>query len=165
VAPTTTAGLIAAITSLAFGLGGAGLVRHARAIPAPGTPVHRVLPGTVTELLATPCSQTRRHRGTCFRPLVAYTDGGRAMQVVSETHYRPPPYQKDDRVDVFVEANGTAWHAREWQDRRDERQRQYEQARELPLTMGWILVGCGAFGLLLGAGLIFFVDRSDPQLG
>jgi hypothetical protein len=161
VAPTTTAGLLAAITSFVIGLGGAGFVRHARAIPAPVTPAHRVLSGTVTELLATPCSQTRRHRGTCFRPLVAYTDEGQSKQVVSVTHYRPPPYQKGDRVDVFVETNGTAWHAREWNDRRDERQHQYEQARGFPLTMGWILVGCSAFGLLLGAGLIFFVDRSE----
>jgi hypothetical protein len=31
---------------------------------------------------------------------------------------------------------------------------------EFPLTMGWLLIGCGAFGVLLGAGIAFWVDRS-----
>jgi hypothetical protein len=29
--------------------------------------------------------------------------------------------------------------------------------------MGWLLIGCAAFGLLLGLGLIFWVDRSDER--
>ena len=36
------------------------------------------------------------------------------------------------------------------------------QPRDFPLTMGWLLAGCGAFGVLLGAGIIFWVDRSPP---
>lgn len=27
--------------------------------------------------------------------------------------------------------------------------------------LGWLLVGCGGFGVMLGLGLIFWVDRSD----
>ena len=31
---------------------------------------------------------------------------------------------------------------------------------DFPVTMGWMLIGCGAFGLLLALGIIFSVDRS-----
>jgi hypothetical protein len=161
VAPTTTAGLIAAITSLAIGLGGAGFVRHARAIPLPATPPHHVLRGTVTELLVSPCGPRNRPRGPCFRPVVDYTDEGRARQTVSRTRYSDSPYRKGDRVDVFVERDGTAWNASEWEERAAARQRDYDKAHDFPNTMGWLLIGCAGFGLLLGAGLIFFVDRSN----
>ena len=30
-------------------------------------------------------------------------------------------------------------------------------------AMGWLLIGCAGFGLLLGAGITFWVDRSDEQ--
>lgn len=35
--------------------------------------------------------------------------------------------------------------------------------RDFPLTMGWMLIGCAVVGLLLGAGITFWVDRSDEQ--
>jgi hypothetical protein len=36
---------------------------------------------------------------------------------------------------------------------------------DFPRTMGWMLIGCGAFGLLLGLGVTFWVDRSDESPG
>jgi hypothetical protein len=128
-------------------------------MPAPVTPAHRIVPGTVSELLATPCGTANRPRGTCFRPVVDYTDQGQAKQTVSRTRYSDPPCRRGDRVDVFVESNGTAWNAAEWEARAAKNQDQYKRTRDFPLTMGWILVGCAAFGILLGFGLIFFVDR------
>jgi hypothetical protein len=153
--------LLLASVSLAFAAGGCGLVRHARARPAPVTPAHRVTPGTITDLVATPCGTANRPRGTCFRLLASYMDQGHAKQLVSRSRYRPAPHAKGDRVDVFVEGDGTAWIDREWHDRLAQRQDEFDRSRNFPGVMGWMLVGCGAFGALLGLGLIFWIDRSE----
>lgn len=60
---------------------------------------------------------------------------------------------------MIVEANGTAWIDAEWQDHQAERLRRFDDDRRFPLVMGWILVGCASFSVLLGLGLIFWVDR------
>jgi hypothetical protein len=153
--------------SLSTGAGGALLVKRANAIAAPREPERRALTGTVVEIVVEGCGTPNR-RTTCYRPVVSYTDGdvngGQPQQLVSRTRYRPSsPHQKGENVTVYVDSGGTGWLAREWDARQAERQQKYEQARDFPLTMGWLLIGCGAFGLLLAAGLAFWVDRSDER--
>lgn len=82
------------------------------------------------------------------------------MQVVSKTAYRPARHAAGDRVTVLVLADGTAWIETEWADRWAVREREHASARRSPLVIGWLLVGCGALGGLLAAGLGFWVDRS-----
>jgi hypothetical protein len=157
---TTVMGLVALCLSIAIGGGGMGLVRHARAMPAPEQPAMRTLAGTVVSVVVAPCGNVNRRR-TCYRPAVDYSDEGKRLQVVSRTAYSPSsPHKTGEKVTVLVEPNGTAWIASEWAERQAVRQRDYEGRRDFPLWMGWILVGCAGFSLLLGAGLIFFVDRS-----
>jgi hypothetical protein len=164
---TTKVGLAVMCLSLSTGAGGAGLVKYARAIPAPDAAVPRALTGIVTGVVVEACGYINR-RTTCYRPVVDYTDtsSGQSHQIVSRTSYRTSsPHRKGERVTVYVEKAGAAWLAREWDDRQATRQRDYENKRDFPLIMGWLLIGCCAFGLLLGAGLIFWVDRSgDSQL-
>jgi hypothetical protein len=158
----TKIGIAVMCLSLSTGAGGAGLVRYAHAMPAPHAPTPRALTGTVTGIVVEPCGN-RRPPATCYRPVVDYTDTttGQSHQIVSRTGYRPSsPHRKGERVTVYVEKAGAAWLAREWDERQARRQREYEDKRSFPLTMGWMLLGCGAFGLLLGAGIAFWVDRS-----
>jgi hypothetical protein len=159
-------GIAVMCLSLSTGAGGALLVKRAHAIPAPHQPTPRALTGTVTDIVVEPCGNSRP-KPNCYRPVITYTDatdGSQPQQIVSRTGYRPSsPHRKGERVTVYIEtggAHGTAWLASEWDARQAKRQREYADARGFPLAMGWLLVGCAAFGLLLGAGLIFWVDRS-----
>lgn len=74
---------------------------------------------------------------------------------------RPAPHNRGDALNVAIESDGTAWIEEDLKRRHGERRADYERVRGFPLTMGWLLVGCGAFGGLLGFGLIFWVDRSE----
>ena len=158
-AQTTMFGLLAIALSLALGAGGAGLLRHAAAIPGPIEPAHRTIDGEVIEVITQACGYTNR-RWMCFRPVVGYMDGGRARQVIARTATHPSPSKKGDAAGVFVFADGTAWIASEWQWRQDVRRREHASARRTPTVIGWVLIGCAGFGALLGLGLIFWVDRS-----
>jgi hypothetical protein len=153
--------------SLATGGGGALLVKRAHTITAPREPARRALTGTVTEVLVQPCG-SRTRPSTCYRPVISYIDsdasGRQPQQIISRTGYRSSsPHEKGDRVTVYIEPGGMGWLAREWDARQAERQREYADARRFPLVMGWLLIGCAAFGLLLAAGLMFFVDRSHDH--
>lgn len=159
---TTKVGLAVMCLSLSTGAGGAWLVKFAHAIPAPHEPTPRALTGTVTEIVVQSCGYSNRP-ATCYRPVVDYTDttSGQSHQIVSRTGYRTSsPHRKGEGVTVYLEKAGTAWLALEWDARQAKLQREYEDKRHFPLVMGWLLAGCAAFGLLLGAGLIFWVDRS-----
>lgn len=146
--------------SLTTGAAGVGLVKYAAARPAPPSATPRSLTGVVTDILVEPCGSSNR-RVNCQRPVVDYTDDGEPRQFVSRTGYSPSsPHRKGERVTVYVEPAGTVWLALEWDARQAERQRDFEARRRIPFMMGWLLIGCGAFGLLLGAGVAFWVDRS-----
>lgn len=147
-------------TSLLTGGGGWLLVRHAQAMRPPAEPTGRTIAGTVTEVVTETCGSGNRRR-TCYRPVVSYVDGGETRQIVSRTAYRPSPHEKGDPAPVLVLTTGEAWMAAEWEARRDRRLDDFQRKRGFPLTMGWLLVGCAAFGVLLAAGLVFFVDRSS----
>lgn len=134
-------------------------MRDARGRQPPVVAPHRTLPGSVVEVLATPC-RSRRNPGTCFRTVAGYTDGGTPLQVASRSRYRPARHQKGEALSVVVEADGTAWIDVEWREHQAGRLREHEDARSFPLMMGWLLVGSGGFGVLLGLGLVFWVDRS-----
>jgi hypothetical protein len=133
-------------------------------MPAPAHERPRAVPGKVVEVLATPCF----HRGgrptrTCFRSVVGYEDGGQTLQIVSSSAYRPARHAKGDAVDVLVETDGTAFIDMEWEAKQAELARDFASARTFPLWMGFLLSGGGAFGLLLAAGLTFWVDRSGED--
>lgn len=157
----TKIGVAMMCLSLSTGAGGAGLVKHAHAMPAPPSARPRALTGTVTDILIEPCGSANR-RASCQRPVIDYTDAsGQPRQLVSRTGYSPSsPHGKGERVTVFIEPTGAAWLALEWDARQAKLQREYEGKRGFPLMMGWLLIGCSAFGLLLGAGIAFWVDRS-----
>jgi hypothetical protein len=167
---TTKVGIAVMALSLSTGGGGAFLVKWAHAMAAPREPEPRALLGTVVEIVAESCGTTNR-RTTCYRPVVSYMDGaasgtssGQPQQLVSRTRYRPSsPHQKGERVAVYIDSTGTGWLASEWAARQAERQREHEKARDFPLVMGWMLILCAAFGLLLGLGLIFWVDHSAER--
>ena len=162
---TTKAGIAMLCLSLATGAGGVGLVSFAHAIPVPQEPTPHALTGTVTGIVVQGCGYTNR-RTTCYRPVVDYIDtvSGQSHQIVSRTSYRTTsPLRKGESVTVYVEKTGPAWLAMEWDARQARRQREYEDKRDFPLMMGWILIGCCAFGMLLGTGLIFWVDRSGDK--
>lgn len=153
-------------TSLSTAGFGALLVKRAHAMPAPVPPPHRTLAGTVVDMVVEPCF---RRRSTCFRPVVEYADptrtageGGAPQQIASRTAYSPsPPHKRGERVSVYIESTGgEVWLASEWDERQAQRQREYERKRNSPLMMGWLLIACGTFGLLLAAGLAFWVDHS-----
>jgi hypothetical protein len=171
---TTKVGLAVMCLSLSTGAGGGLLVKHAHAIAAPPEPARRALIGTVTDIVVEQCGNSRP-KPNCYRPVVTYTDpanGRQPQTLVSRTGYRPKsPHNRGERVTVYIESGGsgsgssggTAWLASEWDERQAERQRRYADKREFPLVMGWMLVGCAGFGVLLGAGLIFWVDRSGLE--
>lgn len=158
----TKIGIAVMCLSLSTGAGGAGLVKHAHAMPAPSSAAPRALTGTVTAIVVEPCGTPNR-RTNCQRPVVNYTDGsGEPRQIVSRTGYSPSsPHHKGERVTVYVETTGDAWLGLEWDARRARRQREYEDKRGFPLMLGWLLIGCGTLGLLLGAGIAFWVDNSS----
>jgi len=159
VTPTTRFGLVTLVLSVPLWVAGGWLVQDARARVPPSVPPTRALPATVVELMATACGG-RRSPGTCFRTVAAYTDGGQPRQAVSRTRYRPARHHRGESLSVIVEADGTAWIDVEWQARLDARQEAFERERRFPLVMGWMLMGCGAVAVLLGVGLIFWVDRT-----
>ena len=156
--PIWIAAIVACLSLLTAG-GGWLLVRRAHAVPAPATYDVATVPGTVIDVLATPC-RARRSRGTCFLTVVGYELSGRAMQVVSRSAYRPAANAKGERVSVILPSDGSSWIGAEWNAHQAELRRDFDSARGFPLMMGWLLVGCGGFGLLLAFGLVFFVDRS-----
>jgi hypothetical protein len=160
----TTTGVAIAALGLSLGTAGAGawLLQRAYGMPFPAEPARRAIAGTVVEVLATPCP-SRRRPGTCWRPVANFMDGGASKQAAARGVYRPAPLRKGDPVTVLVEADGTAWLQLEWDARQARRVSDHESARRFPLLIGWLLVGCGAFGVLLAAGLVFFGDRSEPS--
>lgn len=80
------------------------------------------------------------------------------MQIVSRSAYRPAANVKGERVSVILPSDGSSWIAAEWESHQAELRRDYESERGVRLMMGWLLVGCGGFGVLLAFGLMFFVD-------
>ena len=156
--PPTRLALALLCVSVLTGVGGAVLVVRALAIPAPAEPNLRRLSGTVVEIVTTECG-TGNRRGTCYRPVLAFEDGGKPMQVVSRTAYRQKPFEKGAGVPVVIDADGTAWMAPEWETLQADRQRAYNAARSFPFIVGLIVLGCAGFGVLLGIGLLFFRDR------
>jgi hypothetical protein len=158
-APTTVFGLAMLGASMALAAAGAGAFRHAAALPAPPEPVAREVMGRVVEVLAQTCGYSSRTY-TCYRPVVAYRDGGLERQTVARTATSPaPPVRKGDPAAVLVFAGGTTWIAAEWRSRRAELQRDHTLARRTPTLLGRVLVGCAGFAGLLGLGLIFWVDK------
>jgi hypothetical protein len=157
---TTVAAVVVLCLSLSTGAGGYVLVHKARAMPAPDARTRVTHTGTVVGMVVEPCS--RRRRGPCFRPVVDYRegDGGQPKQIVSRTRYSSSPHKKGDRVGVIVALDGGVWIASEWEARQARLQDDYQDKRGFPLTMGWLLIGCAGFGILLAAGLAFWVDRS-----
>ena len=104
----------------------------------------------------------RSRRSTCYRPIVGYAHGGQPQRVASRSLYRPAsPHRKGDAVAVLVEADGTAWLAPEWDARQAEREREHSSARNFPLLMGVLLLGCGGFGLLLATGIAVSARREQ----
>jgi hypothetical protein len=161
-APTTVFGLLMLGTAAASAAGGAGAWRHAAALPVSPEPPAREIPGQVVEIVTQTCGYASR-KYTCYRPVVAYRDGG-PRQTVARTATSPAPaLRRGDAASVLVFADGSAWIASEWRIRRAEIRRDEARARRTPTILGWILVGCAAFTALLGLGLIFWVDRTDER--
>jgi hypothetical protein len=157
----TTVGIAVMCLSLSTGAAGAGLLKFANGLAAPHEPARRSLIGTVPGILAQRCGNGNPPL-TCYRPVVDYTDtaSGESHQLVSRTGYRPSsPHRQGERVTVYIDPTGAAWLAPEWDAHQAARQRDYENKRSFPLTMGCLLIGCGAFGMLLGTGIAFWVDR------
>jgi hypothetical protein len=158
---TTAAGLVTLGMSLALGLGAAGFLSRARAMPPPEEPARRALAGTVVEVLAAPCFvHGGEARQTCYRAVVAYTDRGEARQVAGRTLHHPARHTRGQSAGVAVLADGTAWIASELDERQVERRREHAGRQGFPRMMSWVLGGCAVFTALLGIALIFWVDRS-----
>ena len=154
--------LLVLLLSLPMAVGGALVARNAYAMRPPEEPERRTLSGTVVDMIVAQCGP-RNSRRECYRPVVDYIDDGQQKQAVSRGSHRPAPLAKGQRVQVFVEADGSEWLAFEWEVRQNNRQRDFQSTRSGRLTMGWLIAGCGAFGLLLALGLMFFVDRGDEN--
>ena len=161
-APTTRAAILTACMSVVPLGGGIAAVRMAWAIPEPAVAPSRTQPGRVVEILSRICG-TGNRRHTCYRPVVEYTDAGAAKQVATRGAYTPSPYARGAAAAVRIFADGTAWVDSEWQEREAVRRRDQASRRRFPLWMGWLLIGCGGFGLLLAAGLAFRVDTSGTE--
>ena len=156
--------LAVSLTSTAIGAGGGLLVHGALTL----TPPDRLRPLEVSSLVleveTTVCGP-RNRRATCYRPIVGYTHGGQPRQVASRSLYRSAsPHRKGDAVAILIEGDGTAWLAREWDARQAERGRDHASARNFPLIMGVLLLGCGGFGLLLAAGIALSTGREQDPL-
>ena len=161
VTATTRVALLASLTSAAMAAGGGLLVHAALAVPPPDRHRPPEVAGLVLEVATTACGP-RNRRATCYRPIVGYTHGGQAQQVASRSLYRSAsPHRKGDAVAVLVEPDGTAWLAREWDDRQTAREREHASARNFPLLMGVLLLGCAGFGLLLAAGIVVSARREQ----
>lgn len=158
-APTTRVAIVVLLASVPVLAGGVGLLRAAHAMPAPVEPVSRTRPGRIVEFVVVPCGTGNRRR-TCYRPVVEYDDGGRAMRIASRSAYGSMHYERGDAARVRIVADGTAWLDEEWQARQAEARQRHADRRRQPLWTGWLLVGCGGVGLLLAAGLRFWVDTS-----
>jgi len=153
--------LLLLLPSLISGGVGAGLVVHVHAMVPPDQIRPRAVPGTVVDLIAVPCFRRGgRPTRTCFRSIVAYEDAGRPSRVESRSVYHPAKHARDEKVEVLLAPDGTAFIDVEWETRQAELMRDFRSARNFPALMGWLLLGGGALGLLLSAALIFFVDRS-----
>ena len=156
----TGIGLVVLTISVAFGAAGGLLIRKALTMPAPDARRPREVAGLVVEVISARCSQ-RRNPGTCYRPVVSYTDHGVLRRVASRTLYSPSsPHNRGERVPVLIENDGTTWIASEWERRLADQQRDHASARRFPLIMGLMLAGCAAFAMVLAAGVLFAVDRS-----
>ncbi len=143
-----------------FGGGGALLVRHARSLPMPDRTRPPEIAAVVFEVLATPCRR-RRNSGTCFRPVASFAHEGQTQQVAARGIYSHSPVQKGDPVAVLVDKQGGPWLAFEWDTRLAEQERDATSARRFPLWMGYLILGCAAFGVLLSVGIAF--ARSAPD--
>jgi hypothetical protein len=157
VAQTTLVGVVMLGLSLAIAAGGAGAWRHAASFPAPIDPPAREIAGRVVDIVTQSCGPASR-RGTCYRPVVAYQDGGRSRQTVARTASSPAPARTGDAAGVLVFADGAVWIASEWRTRQAERRREHASARRTPTALGWILIACAGVTGLLGLGLIFWID-------
>jgi hypothetical protein len=156
--------LAVSLASTAIGAWGGLLVHGALTL----TPPDRLRPlevsGLVLEVETTVCGP-RNRRATCYRPIVGYTHGGQGRQVASRSLYRSAsPHGKGDAVAILIEGDGTAWLAREWDDRQAARERDHASARNFPLIMGVLLLGGGGFGLLLAAGIVVSTGREQDPL-
>jgi hypothetical protein len=163
-APTTRAAIVVLLSSMPVLAAGGVLVRAAQGMAPPDEPSGRTVRGRVAEILVAPCGTGNRRR-TCYRPVVAYDDGGETRRTASRTAYGAGhAYVRGAAATVRVLDDGTAWIDDEWQARRRRARLDYDNRRRLPLSGGWLLVGCGVLGVLLAAGLTFWVDTSgaDP---
>jgi hypothetical protein len=158
-APTTVFGLVVLGASAILAAGAAGVWRHAASLPASSASAARAIEGRVVDVLAQTCGYASRTY-TCYRPVVAYRDGGLERQAVARSATRPASMQKGDAAGVLVFGDGTAWLASEWRTRQAEREREHASARRTPTVIGWLLAGCAACSALLGIGLIVWIDRS-----
>jgi hypothetical protein len=153
--------LLLLLPSLISGAIGAALVVHVHAMVPPDQIRPRAVPGTVVDLIGVPCFRRGgRPTQTCFRSIVDYEDAGRASRVESRKAYHPAKHARDQKVEVLLAPDGTAFIDVEWETRQAELMRDFRSARNFPGLMGWLLLGGGALGLLFSAALIFFVDRS-----
>jgi hypothetical protein len=156
----TGIGLVALAISVVMGAAGGLLIWKAVTMPAPDDRRPREVAGLVVKVISARCSE-RRNPGTCYRPVVSYTEHGVLRQVASRTLYGPSsPHERGERVPVLIENDGTVWIASEWERRLADRQRDFASARRFPLIMGLMLAGGAAFAMILAAGLLFFADRS-----
>jgi hypothetical protein len=89
---------------------------------------------------------------------VAYEDGGQVRQLPSRGVYHPARHARGEPVEVLVQPDGSAYIDDEWEDLRAAAMRDYRQAHAFPWLMGWMVVGVGAFVVLLALGVIFWVD-------
>jgi hypothetical protein len=156
---TTRVALLASLASTVMAAMGGVLVRVALTLPQPDRHRPAEVAGVVLEVATTACGP-RNRRTTCYRPIVGYTHGGQPQQVASRSLYRSTsPHRKGDAVAVLVEPDGSAWLAQEWDDRQAGRERDHASARNFPLLMGVLLLGCAGFGLLLAAGIVVSARR------
>jgi hypothetical protein len=160
-APTTRMAIAVLLASARVLAGGVALIRTARAMPAPDEPGSRTVTGRVSGFVVAPCGTGNRRR-TCSRPVVEYEDGGTLRQLVSRSAHGTSPYERGGGARVRIVADGTAWLDDEWQADRARLRDHHAARRRLPLWAGWLLAGCGGLGLLLAAGLGYWVDESGP---
>lgn len=158
---TTTLGAFVCVIALACGAIAGGLLRRASVLPAPDLPPGRRVPGVVVGVTASPC-QTRPRGQTCARPVVRYTADGVTAELVSRDAYTPNPYPEGAAVDVALLPDGP-WLAPERDARIAAAADLVAQSRRRHRIFAAIFGVCAAACGLLGAGMIWFVDRSpDP---
>jgi hypothetical protein len=158
-APTTLFGLVMLGASAILAAGAAGAWRQAAPRPAASAAAAREIEGRVVDVRAQTCGYANRTY-PCYRPVVAYRDGGLERQAVARSATNPPPMKMGDAAAVLVFADGAAWLAAEWRAGQAEREREDASSRRTPTMIGWLLAGCAVCSALLGLGLIVWVDRS-----